>query len=49
MLPAVINGYEWDGKEIEILYRDGEPLFNATDIGRGLAIGAAAVREASSA
>jgi len=32
MLPAVINGYEWDGHEIEIIRLNDEPLFNARTV-----------------
>lgn len=48
MLPQVIVGYEYDGHEIEIIWVDNKPLFNARMVAAVLGISGSAARSAVS-
>ncbi len=48
MLPAVVNGYEWDAHEIEIIRLGNEPLFNARMVAAALSMSDSAARSAVS-
>lgn len=48
MLPAVVNGYEWDGHEIEIIRLNDEPLFSARAVAAALGLTESRARDLNS-